>query len=143
MIKHLKTIYIICFFLVSCHQENTKKTEFTTLLETTKSWNGETLPKYPDGQPKITILKAIIPPYTTLDMHKHLVINAAFLLDGDLTVVTEMSDTLRLKSGDVFEEVVNTWHYGINNSNKPAELIIFYAGIEGGTNTILNKKVEQ
>ena len=61
------------------------------------------------------------------------------VLDGELTVVTETNDTLFVKSGDAFEEVVETWHYGINESSKPVELIIFYAGIEGGTNTILKK----
>lgn len=137
MKNQLKTIYVVCLFLVSCQYDNSKKTEFTTLLETSKSWNGDTLPNYPVGQPNITILKAIIPAHSTLDMHKHIVINAAVLLDGELTVVTEMNDSLQVKAGDAFAEVVNTWHYGINNSAKPVELIIFYAGIEGGTNTVL------
>jgi len=132
---------VFCFLVVviSCQPDKNQKTEFTTLLETTTGWNGDTLPHYPNGQPKITILKAVIPPHSKLDVHKHTVINAAVLLDGELTVVTEANDTLYIKAGDAFEEVVNTWHYGINDSNKPAELIIFYAGIEGGTNTILKK----
>jgi len=134
---HNKLGYIICLLLLSCQPNKAQKTEFTTLLETTESWNGHQLPEYPSGQPNITILKAVIPAHSKLDLHKHLVINAAVLLDGELTVVTEMKDTLRVKSGDAFAEVVNTWHYGINNSSKPAELIIFYAGIEGGKNTNL------
>lgn len=134
-----KLVYILSLLILACQANREQKTEFTTLLETTKSWDGATLPAYPEGQPKITVLKAVIPPHTKLDVHKHSVINAAVLLDGELTVVTEAKDTLHVKAGDAFEEVVETWHYGINESNKPAELIIFYAGIEGGTNTILKK----
>ena len=136
-IKHTTTLCALCLFLISCNTDKKTETEYTKLLETTKSWNGATLPAYPEGQPKITILKAVIPPHTQLDVHKHNVINAAVMLDGELTVVTEAKDTLHVKAGDAFEEVVNTWHYGINNSTKPASLIIFYAGIEGGTNTVL------
>jgi len=130
---------VLCFGIVifSCQPNKVQKTEFTTLLETTTGWNGDTLPKYPEGQPKITILKVIIPPYSKLDVHKHSVINAAVVLDGELMVVTETQDTLHAKAGDAFEELVNTWHYGINETKKPVELIVFYAGIEGGTNTIL------
>ncbi len=138
--KQIKIHSAIFLLLLSCKPDNNHETEFITLLETTTSWNGETLPKYPDGQPKITILKAIIPAHSTLDIHKHTVINAAVLLDGELTVITNMKDTLRVKAGDTFAEVVNTWHYGINDSAKPAEFIIFYTGIEGGNNTILKKE---
>jgi len=137
MNNQIKLTPVISLFLVSCRQNTTTTTEFTTLLETTKSWNGDILPEYPEGQPKITILKAIIPGHSKLELHKHTVINAAILLDGELTVVSETNDSLLIKAGDVFTELVNTWHYGINDSAKPAELIIFYAGIEGGTNTIV------
>lgn len=139
MITPLKIGFGICFLLLACQGNTDQKTEFTTLLETTKSWNGDTLPKYQEGQPNITILKAVIPGHSKLDIHKHAVINAAVMLDGELTVVTDVNDTLKLKAGDAFTEVVNTWHYGINDNAKPAELIIFYAGIVGGTNTIVKK----
>jgi quercetin dioxygenase-like cupin family protein len=36
---------------------------------------------------------------------------------------------LYLKAGDLIVEVVNKWHYGKNEGNKPAENIVFYAGI--------------
>ena len=140
--KHFLLTSFISFFLVACHSQNHTQIEMITLLETTESWNGKPLPKYDDGKPKITILKVIIPAKTKLETHKHSVINAAVILRGELSVITELNDTLRLKAGDACTEVVDTWHYGINNGEKPAELIVFYAGIEGNPNTIL-KKVEQ
>ena len=61
-------------------------------------------------------------------MHKHPIINAGVLLKGELTVTSEHNDTLYLKAGDPIIELVNTWHYGINESDKPAEIIVFYVG---------------
>jgi hypothetical protein len=56
------------------------------------------------------------------------VINAGVLLSGQLTVVTADEKTLHLKAGDPIVEVVNTSHYGINQGNVPAEIVVFYAG---------------
>ncbi len=113
------------------------KIDVVKLTETTKSWNGNTLPKYPNGQPKVTILKITIPPKKKLEIHKHPEINAGVLLKGALTVISEKNDTLYLKKGDPIVELVNTWHYGKNEGDVPAEIIVFYAGIDGTPITVL------
>jgi len=100
------------------------------LAKTTSSWNGATLPAYLQGQPEVTILKIVIPPKVQLPLHQHPVINAGVLLKGELTVITKDNKTLHLKAGDPIVEVVDTWHYGINEGNDPAEIIVFYAGIK-------------
>ena len=41
-------------------------------------WDGRTLPNYPDGQPKLKILRIQVPSGVTLPWHYHPVINAAF-----------------------------------------------------------------
>ena len=107
------------------------------LARTTTSWNGATLPAYPAGQPQVTILRITIPPKTKLPIHKHPVINAGVLLKGELTVRTESGKTLHLKAGDPIIEVVNTWHYGFNPGNVPAEILVFYAGVKGKPLTII------
>ena len=56
-----------------------------------------------------------------------------------ITVVTEDNRILYLKAGDSIVEVVNTWHYGKNEGNKPAEIIVFYAGILDKPITIKRK----
>ncbi len=99
------------------------------LAKTSSSWNGATLPAYATGQPEVTILKIVIPPKIKLPLHQHPVINAGVLLKGELTVITENNKTLHLKAGDSIVEVVNTWHYGINEGSEPAEIIVFYAGV--------------
>lgn len=119
---------IIVLSLLSCKSSKNLKTEVVTLAETTKSWNGDKLPDYLDGEPKITILRITIPPHTKLKIHKHLVINAGVLTKGELLVVDEDNNRLTLKAGDPIIELVNKYHHGENNTNKPAEIIVFYAG---------------
>lgn len=98
------------------------------LVKTTKSWDGKSLPQYPQGQPEITIRRISIPAGERLETHSHGVINAGVLLSGELTVVTAEGKTLHLKAGDPIVEVVNTPHYGLNEGKVPAEIVVFYAG---------------
>ncbi|MGY0407768.1 MAG: cupin domain-containing protein [Polaribacter sp.] len=128
---------LIC--LLGCKPNKVTNIEVTTLVKTTKSWNGSQLPKYLDGNPEITILKIIIPPKTKLPLHKHPEINAGLVLKGELTVISETNDTLHLKAGDPIVELVNTWHFGRNDGTEPVEIIVFYAGIKGVPITILKK----
>jgi quercetin dioxygenase-like cupin family protein len=51
-------------------------------------------------------------------------------LNGELTVVTEDNRTLHLKAGESIIEVVNKWHYGKNEGNETAEILVFYAGVQ-------------
>jgi quercetin dioxygenase-like cupin family protein len=113
---------------------NTVKVD--VLAQTSSSWDGETLPDYPKGKPEVTILRITIPAKARLPLHKHPIINAGVLLNGELTVVTEDKKTLHLKAGDSIVEVVNKWHYGKNEGNEPAEIILFYAGIQGTPITV-------
>jgi quercetin dioxygenase-like cupin family protein len=108
---------------------NVDAVKVDVLSKTSYSWDGTALPNYPKGRPEITILRIKIPPGVKLPMHEHPVINAGVLLNGELTVMTKGGKTLHLKAGDSIVEVVNKWHYGKNDGNTPAEIIVFYAGI--------------
>lgn len=109
------------------------------LVKTTRSWDGNLLPPYPRGQPEITILKIDVPPKTRLDMHQHPYINAGVLLQGNLTVVTESGKTLHLKAGDPIVELVEKAHYGKNETDQPAQIIVFYAGVKNKPITVKTK----
>ena len=109
------------------------------LVRSTKSWDGALLPPYPEGRPEITILRILIPAGTRLDTHSHPVINAGVLLSGKLTVVSADGKTLHLSAGDPIIEVVDTLHYGINEGDVPAEIIVFYAGGEGRPITVVEE----
>ena len=137
----LPILYI--FLIISfwgCKSNKNKEIEVITLAKSTKSWNGRPLPKYPEGEPEVTILKITIPPKTTLPLHQHPEINAGVLLKGNLTVISETKDTLHLKTGDPIIELVNKWHYGINEGSNPVEIIVFYAGIKGKPITVKKEK---
>lgn len=106
------------------------------LAKSSSSWNGNALPAYPQGQPEVTILRISIPPGTTLPWHTHPVINAGVLISGELTVTTKSGKVLEMKAGDPIVEVVDTWHFGRNKGDVPADIIVFYAGIEGQAITL-------
>lgn len=125
---HLPLIILLTGIFSCNSSEISQKITFEKLAESTQSWNGDTLPSYPEGQPKVTILKASIPPKAKLEMHEHLVINAGLLLKGELTVIDEFGNRLELKAGDTIIELVNTFHYGINEGTETAEIVVFYAG---------------
>ncbi|WP_406683153.1 cupin domain-containing protein [Seonamhaeicola sp. MEBiC1930] len=132
-------IGVFLMLLASCRVKKEAGIEVVKLVETTQSWNGDLLPNYPKGKPEITVLKITIPPNTKLDKHYHTVINTGVLLKGELKVVDIDKNILILKEGDVIVELVNKIHYGVNEKNKPAEIIVFYAGEEGLPVTVKTK----
>ncbi len=116
--------------------------EVETLVKSTRSWDGNELPRYPDEQPEITILKITIPPGAILPMHKHPYINAGVLLEGELTVITQEEEILQLSAGDPIIEVVNKWHYGKNEGELPATILVFYAGVADSPITVQKETVK-
>jgi quercetin dioxygenase-like cupin family protein len=64
-------------------------------------------------------------------MHKHPVINAGVMLQGKLTVITKEGKQLVLNPGNSIVELVNKWHYGVNQGSEPVKLIMFYVGEVG------------
>lgn len=126
-----KLIYGICFALLLSSNvlaADLNAVQVDVLVKTSLSWDGSRLPDYSKGTPEVTILRIKIPPGVQLPLHKHAVINAGLLLNGELTVVTEDNRTLHLKAGESIVEVVNKWHYGKNEGNETAEILVFYAG---------------
>ena len=136
MKRFLCGICLILLLVGNVWAQEENAADVNVLAKTSVSWNGTDLPNYPQGKPEITILRVQIPPKVQLPLHEHPVINAGVLLKGELTVVTKDKETLHLKAGDSIVEVVNKWHYGINEGNETAEIIIFYAGVQGSPITI-------
>ncbi len=133
-IRVLAILSVILLLQPSCatvrigQEPNESSIVVKELVKTSKSWDGELLPPYPQGQPEITIRRISIPAGARLETHSHPVINAGMLMSGQLTVVTADGKMLHLKAGDPIVEVVNTPHYGINQGKAPAEIVVFYAG---------------
>jgi quercetin dioxygenase-like cupin family protein len=134
--KYLCVICLILSLTGNARAQELNTVIVDVLTKTSTSWDGTALPNYAKGKPEITILRIKIPPKVQLPLHEHPVINAGVLLKGKLTVVTKDKKTLHLKAGDPIVEVVDKWHYGKNEGNEIAEIIVFYAGVKGSPITI-------
>mgnify|MGYP001769460404 FL=1 len=126
---------VLLFLFAGC-SAGLHNIETVQLAKTVRSWDGETLPQYLQGQPEVTILRIRIPAGSKLEMHHHPVINAGVLLKGELTVVADDNKTLHLRAGDSIVELVNKKHYGKNEGKEAAEIIVFYAGVENKPITV-------
>lgn len=102
-----------------------------TLLETLSSWNGEALPKYPAGAPRIHIMRYTIQPHTKMAVHRHSIISGGYMLEGTLTIVSEAGEEKTFHAGDALVETTGTWHYGENRGDNPVVVVMFYVGAEG------------
>ena len=134
-----KIILVICvtsFIFITACAGNMNSIVIEQLAKSSKSWDGDALPEYPQGQPEVTILRIKIPAGAKLEIHNHPVINAGVLLAGELTIVAEDNKTLHLKAGDSIVELVNKKHYGKNEDTETAEIIVFYAGVENKPITV-------
>ena len=145
-IRILATLFVILLLQPSCatvrvrQEANGASIVVQELVKTNRSWDGELLRAYPSGQPQVTIRRITIPAGARLETHSHPVINAGVLMSGQLTVVTVDGKTLHLNAGDPIVEVVNTWHYGINQGKVPAEIFIFYAGAVDAPITVAKQR---
>jgi len=110
---------------------STTGVERKILLQTSSSWDGTPYIRYPESAPELSLLKLKIPANTELDWHTHPIPNAAYILEGELTVESKDHGKIqRFKQGDALAEMVNITHRG-KTGNKPVELIVFYAGSQG------------
>lgn len=140
MNKFVYCLLTVVLFVGCTSPEYDQDVRPVQLIKSSESWDGHPLPPYKTGTPEITILRITIPPGFSLPMHTHPVINAGVLLKGQLTVTTEEGQVLRLKQDDPIIEVVDTWHYGKNDGDEPAEIIVFYAGVKGESVTVMKPK---
>jgi quercetin dioxygenase-like cupin family protein len=109
-----------------------------TLARSSQDWTGGQLPRYPSGQPVVTVLRITIPAGVSLPNHHHPVINAGVLQQGRLEVITEQGETLLLSAGDALIELVNRVHRGKSLGPEPAVIVVVYAGAEGLPTTVLD-----
>jgi len=85
--------------------------------------------------PNVVVSIATFPPGSRLPEHQHPGPHYVYVLEGVLTVVnTETNKSFDVKPGDFIVEMVDTWHYGINNGAVPVKLLVIdqlAAGVTG------------
>ena len=115
-----------------------KLIEKEVLLKTTSTWDNAEYKKLNIKEPEITVLKIIINVGAALPVHKHDLINVAYVKKGTLTVVSDKNEEITIHEGESLPELIGKYHYGKNMGNEPVELIVFYVG-EKGTPLSVNK----
>lgn len=137
MYKILK-LTVIFLITVLCTTNFSYSAEKEVLLKTTSTWDNIEYKKLKIKKPEATVLKIVINVNEVLPMHKHDLVNIAYVKKGTLTVVTDDNKEITIHEGEVLPELIGKYHYGKNAGNKPVELIVFYLG-EKGTPLSVNK----
>ena len=135
MKKTIKLV-IMLIIVILCSTNLSYSTEKDVLLKTTSTWDNAEYKKLKIKKPEVTVLKIII--NEELPMHKHDLVNIAYVKKGTLTVITDNQKEITLHEGEVLPELIGKYHYGKNTGNVPVELIVFYIG-EKGTPLSVNK----
>ena len=125
---------VLILFLTSCAYSAEKQ----TLLKTTSTWDNAEYKKLKIKTPEVTVLKIKIGVGESLPMHKHDLVNIAYVNKGTLTVITDKNEQITVKESECLPEIIGKYHYGKNTGNIPVELIVFYIG-EKDTPLSVNK----
>ncbi|MDP4611078.1 MAG: cupin domain-containing protein [Opitutales bacterium] len=112
------------------------------LAQSDRSWDGVKLPAYPTEDPQMSVVKVTIPPHSKLKWHKHPSMNAGYMISGEILVTAEDGQTRVVKAGEGLIEMVNTWHYGRNDGDVPAEIVVVYSGVKDRPLAIIKEDAE-
>ena len=130
---------VTLFVMILCTTNLSYSAQKDVLLRTTSTWDKAEYKKLKIKQPEATVLKIVIGVNEELPMHKHDLVNIAYVKKGTLTVITDDNKEITLHEGEVLPELIGKYHYGKNTGNEPIELIVFYLG-EKGTPLSVNKE---
>ena len=113
------------------------KVQVTPVTRTNTTVTGQPI-VVPD-RPDVNVSIATFPPGARLAEHQHPHPHFVYVLEGVLTVVnTDASKTYEVKAGEFVAEMQNTWHYGINQTNAPVNLLVIEQMPKtAATNTVL------
>ena len=128
----------VLFIMILCTTISSYSAEKQVLLKTTSTWDNAEYKKLKIRKPEVTVLKIIINVNEELPMHKHDLVNIAYVNKGTLTVTTDNNKEITLHEGEVLPELIGKYHYGKNAGKEPVELVVFYIG-EIGTPLSVNK----
>ena len=125
---HIRLLFsLVVAYSISSYADEHPGVTTDLIVRSGNDWTGSVLPSYLADTPEVAVMRYVIPPQTALPVHMHPAINAAYVVDGEITVVQEGGIQRNFKKGDVIIEMVDQWHYGMNQGIKPVELIVFYA----------------
>lgn len=136
--QKIMKLVVMLFVAILCTATISYSAEKEVLLKTTSTWDNAQYKKLKIKNPEATVLKIVIGVNEELPMHKHDLVNIAYVKKGTLTVITDDNKEITLHEGEVLPELVGKYHYGKNTGKEPIELIVFYLG-QKGTPLSVNK----
>jgi quercetin dioxygenase-like cupin family protein len=75
--------------------------------------------------PTVIFSSSVFAPGTRTPVHKHSYPHYVYVEEGTLTIVqTDTGKSFNIKAGTFFLEMVDAWHYGINNGTMPARILV-------------------
>lgn len=98
------------------------------LIKTQTSWDGSPLPGQNLKAPEITIVRTKIAQGAELKLHKHQMINAGYIVKGELEIISADGGRKVAKAGECVVELVNKAHFGRNIGGGEVEILLFYIG---------------
>lgn len=116
------------------------------ILKSSRSWDGAPL------KAEFRVLHFTMAPGATTTIHMHPLSGAGYVIRGELTMVAtedphgnfreaKRVKEIKLRAGDAWTEMVNTWHYGVNQGAEDLEFVLIFTGEEGTPPTLsLNTK---
>ena len=130
--------FVLLFVVMNLFVTSVYSAQKEVLLKTTSTWDNAEYKKLKIKKPEVTVLKIVINVGEELPMHKHDLVNVAYVKRGTLTVITDDNKEITLHEGESLPELIGKYHYGKNTGNVPVELVVFYLG-EKGTPLSVNK----
>lgn len=129
-------LLMICLILAST---SANAATVKQLSKFSHSWDSLKL-HYPTGELEVTAVHIIIDGKEALAWHCHPIPTLAYVISGGtLKVETKEGKEHIFNKGDVINEVVGTMHRGVNMSDTPVELVVFYTGEKDTPTTVLYK----
>lgn len=114
-----------------------KEARVVERFKAVQTWDGKPF-EYPKGTPEVTVVELEIDDGFNTGYHCHPVVSFVHVLKGELQIQLYEGPKKVFKAGEMFAEVVDTWHSG-EAINGDVEALIYYIGEKGSPLTILPK----
>ncbi|HXL98348.1 MAG TPA: cupin domain-containing protein [Rhizomicrobium sp.] len=109
--------------LVFAHAADAPAPVSTLIAATKTTITGQPIVVPPNPEVRLTTVE--FAPGARLPVHKHLYPHYVYVLEGTLSVTNvETGKSFDLKQGSFFAEMIDTWHYGTNNTAAPLKLLV-------------------
>jgi len=123
MTRFLSALCLVCFSAVALAAPAYQTNVSTPIArsDTTIIGQKNKVPK----NPTVIFYSSVFAPGARTPVHKHPYPHYVYVEEGTLTIMqTDTGKSFEVEAGTFFLEMVNAWHYGINNGTVPARILV-------------------